>query len=98
MGTLAGAEQGGGAHVKHTITVEARRFPVIVQAIDSREEMSDAIILTKQELQAAEVVGESSKELISRHFARKGRTVLDIGKPERRTLTIDLDALWERVM
>lgn len=82
--------------MKHTIRVEARRFPVIVQAVDGCEELSDTIILTKQELQAAEIVGESSKEIITRHFARKGFTVLDIDKPERRTLTIDLNELWER--
>lgn len=84
--------------MKHSIRVEARRFPVIMQAVDGGDELSDTFILTKQELQAAEIVGESSKELITRHFARRGFKVLDIGKPLRRTLTIDLEALWERVM
>ena len=83
--------------MKHAIRVEARRFPVIARAVDGGDELSDTIILTKQELQAAEIVGESSKELITRHFVRRGFVVLDIGKPERSTLTIELEALWERV-
>ncbi len=95
MGAQAGALRGGGAHVKHFIWEEARRFPVIVQRSTGGEELQESIILTKAELQAAQLVGESSKELIQRFFFRRGFCVVDIGKPEKRTLTVDLEALWK---
>lgn len=80
--------------MKSTITLEARRFPVTVTR-DGCSSTTETVILTKQQLQAAQLVGESSKELIQRIFSRAGFTVLDIGKPERKTIVADLAALWE---
>ena len=54
-----------------------------------------SIILDKQRLQAAQLVGQSSKELIQRFYNRKGYRVLDIGTPVRRSLDLSLEDLWE---
>ena len=80
--------------MKHTLTIEARRFPVTVKD-SSGEVTADTITISKQELQAAQLVGQSSKELISRLYWRKGFKVLDIGKPERRTLQFSLSHMWD---
>ena len=49
-----------------------------------------------EQLHAAQLVGQSSKELIMRAFGRQGYKVLDIGRAERREATLRLDGLfWE---
>lgn len=79
--------------VKDKIVVEARRFPVVVK--DKTGVISnDSIVLSKQQLQAAEIVGQSSKEIIVREYQRQRREVLDIGKAEKKSLAVDLDVLW----
>lgn len=80
--------------MKSTFRIEARRFPVTLQPTMGHATITDSIVISKTQLQAATLVGESSKELIMRHFIRKGFIVLDIGKPERKTLFVDLEALW----
>lgn len=94
MGTPSGAEQNGGKRMKNVIFIDARRFPVYVKDSTSGEAHNDTIILSKQQLQAAQLVGQSSKELIHRIYKRQGLEVLDIGKAEKKTLTVDLDVLW----
>lgn len=96
MGAAAGArQQNGGESVKNVITVEARRFPLLVVKQDNQEPYTKHIVLTKEQLQASQLIGQSSKELIYRICARQGYAVLDIGKAQKRTLYIDMDALWE---
>ena len=81
--------------MKNSITVEARRFPLLVVKQDNHEPYARHIVLTKEQLQAAQLVGQSSKELIYRLCARQGYTVLEIGKPEKRSIRLDLAAVWE---
>lgn len=87
--------QNGGKGMKNSITVEARRFPLLVVKQDNHEPYARNIVLTKEQLQAAQLVGQSSKELIYRLCARQGYTVLEIGKPEKRSITLDLASVWE---
>lgn len=77
------------------ITVEARRFPVTLRDERTGDITRDDLILDKQRLQAAQLVGQSSKELIQRFYNRQGFRVLEIDTPERRTLTLSLDDLWD---
>ena len=81
--------------MKDCISIEARRFPVVAQDPISEEVTVDFIILTKQELQAAQLVGQSSKELITRIYQRKGFKVLSIGKAFKKTLEVNLKELWD---
>lgn len=72
----------------HEITV--RVFPVHIRDERTGETTTDEIALTKEQLQAAQLVGESSKELIYRIYNRAGFYILDIGKAVKATLTVDL--------
>ncbi len=81
--------------MKTTMTIQVRAFPVVMR--DTRKPMPtifDTIVVTKQELQAAQLVGESSKELITRICNRRGYEVLSIRKPEKDEITINLERLW----
>ena len=81
--------------MRNIVTLEARRFSVIVKNNIDGEVIQDTIVLSKQQLQAAQLVGQSSKELICRAYQRQGYKVLDIGKAEKKTIAVDLDTLWE---
>jgi len=82
--------------MKNEIILNLRQFPVLVY--DSRKDIGteETIVVTvaKNQLQAAQIVGQSSKELIERLCDRQGFTVLDIGKPVKRAVTVDLLALF----
>ena len=54
--------------MKTNISIEARRFPVTLRDERTGEIIQSSIILDKQRLQAAQLVGQSSKELIHRCF------------------------------
>lgn len=76
------------------VTVEARRFPVLAVRNDNQEPYSLHIVVTKDQLRAAQIVGQSSKELIHRICERQGYKVLEIYKAEKKTLSVNMDALW----
>ena len=57
-------------------TIQLRRFNIQIMDKRTGKTREDVIVLTKQQLQAAQVVGQSSKELICRYYNRAGFTVL----------------------
>lgn len=71
-----------------------------VQGRDERTgaTQEDLIVFTKDQLRAAQIVGESSKELIYRAYNRKGFTVLDIGKARKVTAELDLEGLFREAV
>jgi hypothetical protein len=79
--------------MKTEIAIQVRAFPVIVEELRSNERSEDTIILTKEQLQAAQMVGQSSNELIYRLYNRQGFKVLHIIKPFKKTITINLEDL-----
>lgn len=82
--------------MKNTINLTLRTYPVVIE--DQRhpgEVLEDTITLEKSQLQAAQVVGQSSKELIERLCDRQGYTVIEIGKPVKSSVVVDLDKLGE---
>lgn len=82
--------------MKTTMTVQLRRFDVLVEDQRTRETREESIVFTLEQLHAAQLVGQSSKELIERYFNRMGYKVGGIGRAERRTATLRLDGLfWE---
>ena len=95
LGSDPAAEQHGGKimQIESIIQIAVLRFPVTVQKGEN-ESTVIPVILTKEQLQAAQIVGQSSKELIHRICNRKGLTVLDIGKAERKTLEVNLNEMW----
>lgn len=68
-----------------------RIFPVKLLDARSGTELADEIVLTKAMLTAAQLVGQSSKELIHRAYNREGYSVLEIGKARKMTVTVDLE-------
>ena len=79
-------------NIESLIKISALRFPVTIGKDDSTDIIP--VILTKEQLRAAQTIGESSKEVIHRICGRKGYKVVDIGKPERRTFEINLNEMW----
>lgn len=81
--------------MKNKITMEAKRFPVRIVNTDSGEQLNDHIVLSKMQIQASKLVGESLPNLICRLYRRQGFAVVEIGEPEEKRLTIELAELWE---
>jgi len=79
--------------IKNTVTIPFRVFPVAAHDRQADESISLTVPVTKMQLQAAQIVGQSSKELIERLCDRQGYTVLEIGTPEKLSVTVDLDKL-----
>ena len=80
--------------MKVNYTIETRRFPVTILDARTGEVIQDNIVLDKARLQACSLIGESSKDLIQRICNRRGFWVLEIGKPERRSIDLNLSELW----
>lgn len=78
--------------------IHLRRFTVQIRDERTGEIRQDAIVLSKQQLQAAQLCGQSSKELIYRYYNQAGYTVLDIGKAEKRTIPLDLESVFIEVV
>jgi len=75
--------------MRTTATIYTRRFPVTIRDGRTGAEM-DYITLDKAQLQAAQLVGMSSKELIYSIYNRRGFRVLDIGKAEKGRIEVEL--------
>ena len=82
--------------MKNEITIILRAFPVIAHDHRTGREEALTITVTKEQLQAAALVGQSSNELVERMLDRRGYTAIEIGKPDKVTLTVDLEELVER--
>ena len=76
--------------MKNEIIIQARTFPVTVRDQRTGEQREDLLTLDKRQLQAAQLVGQSSNELIFRIYNRQGFYVLNIGKPIKREVRVDL--------
>lgn len=76
--------------MKNQITIHVRNFPVIINDKESDKPRVIQVPVTKQQLQAAQTVGQSSKELIKRMCERQGYEVREIGKPDKLPIAIDL--------
>lgn len=82
--------------MKNEMTIHLRVFPVLVHDHRTGAEEAITVPVTKQQLQAAQIVGQSSNELIERLCERQGYTVLEIGTPEKGAVTLDLYDLVRR--
>lgn len=80
--------------MKNEIVLNLRAFPVTAHDHRTGQEVQIIVPVAKNQLQAAQIVGESSKELIERLCDREGYTVLEIGKPIKRAVALDLWALF----
>ena len=76
--------------MKNEITIQVRTYPVTIRDQRTGDQREDLLPLDKRQLQAAQLVGQSSNELIYRIYNRQGFRVLDIGKPIKREVRVDL--------
>ena len=74
------------------INLTLRQFPVVAHDHRTGKEEAITVTVTRDQLRAAGVVGQSSQELIE----RQGYTVIEIGTPDKVTVTVDLDKLVEQ--
>lgn len=79
--------------VETAIEIQARRFPVTIEDKRTGVITTDAIVLDKARLQAAQLVGQSSKELIHRIYNRQGFAVVEIGAPTKHVIALNLAEL-----
>ena len=82
--------------MKNEITLTLRRFHVLAHDHRTGQEEAITVTVTKDQLRAAQIVGQSSKELIERMLDRQGYTVLEIGIPSRIIINLDLEKLVDR--
>ena len=82
--------------LKNEITLTLRAFPVLAHDHRTSKEADLTVVLTKEQLRAAQMVGQSSKELTERICDRQGYEVVEIGTPDKLNLTVDLNKLLEQ--
>ena len=81
-----------------TVDIYLRAFPVRLLDQRTGKSRDGVFVLDKARLQAAQLIGQSSKEIIHRYYNRRGFRVLDVGKADKLTASVDLDSLyqWEK--
>lgn len=79
--------------MKTTIQLTLRRFHVVIKDQRTGEVSNDTITFDRRTLNAAGLVGQSSAELIYRHYNRQGYKVLDVGEADKLNVSVDLSEL-----
>ncbi len=82
--------------MKNCITINVRVFPVLAWDHRTGKEEAITVPVTKEMLQAATLTGQSSNELVERICDRQGYEALEIGKPDKLPITVNLEDLVER--
>lgn len=80
--------------MKTEIKITVRAYPVEIRDERTGEKMKDTIVLDKAMLQAGAIVGLGDEDIIFRLYNRKGYRVLEIGKPVKADLSVDLEQLY----
>ena len=73
------------------IKIPVRVYGVTIKDTRTGEVSEDRIVLEKSRLQAGALFDLGDEDIICRIYNRKGYRVLEIGKPEKVELTIDLE-------
>jgi hypothetical protein len=79
--------------MKNKITITLRQFPVLAHDHRTGKEEAITVPVTKEQLRAAQLVGQSSTELVERLCDRQGYTVIEIGQPDKLSIPLNLEAL-----
>lgn len=81
-----------------TYELQIRAFPVKIRDERTGEDDVDIIVLDKHRLQAAQLVGQSSKELIERIYHKQGYKILEVGRADKMTVQLQLDRVYDDLM
>lgn len=76
--------------MKTELKISVRSYPVQIRDLRTGEVQNDVIVIEKARSQAAQLVGQSDRELIERLYSRQGYHVADIGKPTKQEIVLDL--------
>ena len=76
------------------LTIQLRCAPVVIRDERNGEKMEDKIVLELNQIKAADAMGFDFEEIVHRQYNRRGYTVLEIGKVQRQTITINLEELY----
>lgn len=82
--------------MKNEIIIQARAYLVTVRDERTGTERAEEIVLDKAQLRAMDTVRQSSTQLIYQLYNRQGFRVLNIGKPVKREIRVDLTELYHR--
>lgn len=80
--------------VKTEIKIQARAYQVRLKDTRTGEKSHDTIVLTKEQIRAGAMFDLGNEDIIYRAYNRQGFRVLEIGKPEKLELTVDLEELY----
>lgn len=80
--------------MKTEIKIPVRGYKVTLKDTRTGEAMEDTIVLEKSRLQAGALFELGDEDIIYRIYNRKGYRVLDISKPRKVELSIDLEELY----
>ena len=81
--------------MKTEVMITVRAYSVQIRDERTGETKGDTIVLTKQKIQAVATIGMSDRDLINRLYNRQGYHVLDVGKPKKKEIIVDLLELYE---
>lgn len=82
--------------MRNIIEIHVRSFPVLAHDHRTGKEEAITVPVTREQLRAAQLVGQSSTELIERLCDRQGYTVIEIGQPDKLSMNINLEELVKR--
>ncbi|NBI66087.1 hypothetical protein D1646_04520 [Pseudoflavonifractor sp. 60] len=79
--------------MRNTIVIYVRSFLVLAHNHRTGKEEAITVPVTKEQLRASQLVGQSSTELVGRLCERQSYTVVKIGTPVRHSITLNLEEL-----
>ena len=80
--------------MKTEIKIPVRVYGVKIKDTRTGEKKLDVIVLTKEQLRAGAMFDLGDEDIIYRTYNRQGFRVLEIDKPEKVELTVDLHELY----
>lgn len=80
--------------MKTEIKIPVRVYGVKIKDTRTGEKKLDVIVLTKEQLRAGAMFDLGDEDVVYRIYNRQGYRVLEIGKPEKLTLSVDLHEVY----
>ena len=80
--------------MKTAIKITVRAYHVDIRDMRTGEVQKDTIVVTKEMLQSAALLGMTDEDIIYRLYNRQGYRVLSIDKPVKAELPVDLYELY----
>lgn len=84
--------------MKTEMRIPVRAYSVTLKDTRTGEVMNDTIVLEKSRIQAAALFDMGDEDIIYRIYNRQGYRVLEIGKPQKVELAIDLEKVFSAQM